>query len=70
MATKDIKGTQTEKNLVISYLAESTAYSRYTFMPLRPTRKTTSLSASYSVKRPTTSCVTQKYSSNSWKAAR
>lgn len=31
MATKDIKGTQTEKNLVISYFAESTAYSRYTF---------------------------------------
>lgn len=32
MATsKSIKGTQTEKNLVISYLAESTAYTRYTF---------------------------------------
>ncbi|MCM1519902.1 MAG: rubrerythrin family protein [Lachnoclostridium sp.] len=31
MATKSIKGTQTEKNLVTSYLAESTAYSRYTF---------------------------------------
>lgn len=28
---KSIKGTQTEKNLVISYLAESTAYTRYTF---------------------------------------
>lgn len=31
MATKSIKGTQTEKNLVISYLAESSAYTRYTF---------------------------------------
>ncbi len=31
MATKSIKGTQTEKNLVIAYLAESTAYTRYTF---------------------------------------
>lgn len=33
MATqaKSIKGTQTEKNLVTAYLAESTAYTRYTF---------------------------------------
>ncbi|MDE6279703.1 MAG: rubrerythrin family protein [Paramuribaculum sp.] len=31
MAQKSIKGTQTEKNLVKSYLAESSAYSRYTF---------------------------------------
>lgn len=31
MATKSIKGTQTEKNLVISYAAESMAYSRYTY---------------------------------------
>ncbi len=29
--TKSIKGTKTEKNLVTAYLAESTAYSRYTF---------------------------------------
>lgn len=28
---KSIKGTQTEKNLVISYMAESAAYSRYIF---------------------------------------
>lgn len=28
---KSIKGTQTEKNLLISYMAESAAYSRYTF---------------------------------------
>lgn len=28
---KSIKGTKTEKNLVTSYLAESSAYSRYTF---------------------------------------
>lgn len=32
MATKkSIKGTQTEKNLVIAYMAESGAYSRYTY---------------------------------------
>lgn len=32
MATKkSIKGTQTEKNLVIAYMAESSAYTRYTF---------------------------------------
>lgn len=31
MANKSIKGTQTEKNLVIAYLAESSAYTRYTF---------------------------------------
>ncbi|MDE5810993.1 MAG: rubrerythrin family protein [Muribaculaceae bacterium] len=29
--TPSIAGTQTEKNLVIAYVAESTAYSRYTF---------------------------------------
>lgn len=28
---KSIKGTQTEKNLVIAYLAESSAYTRYNF---------------------------------------
>ena len=28
---KSIKGTQTEKNLVIAYMAESSAYTRYTF---------------------------------------
>ena len=31
MATKSIKGTRTEKRLVEAYIAESTAYSRYTF---------------------------------------
>lgn len=31
MATKSIKGTRTEKNLVASYMAESSAYTRYTF---------------------------------------
>ncbi len=30
-AKKSIKGTQTEKNLVASYMAESAAYSRYMF---------------------------------------
>lgn len=29
--TKPIRGTQTEKNLVASYMAESAAYSRYTY---------------------------------------
>ncbi len=28
---KSIKGTETEKNLVIAYMAESSAYSRYTY---------------------------------------
>lgn len=31
MTQKSIKGTQTEKNLVIAYMAESSAYTRYTF---------------------------------------
>lgn len=31
MATKSIKGTQTERNLVIAYLAESSAYTRYSY---------------------------------------
>ena len=30
-AKKSIKGTQTEKNIVVAYLAESSAYTRYTF---------------------------------------
>ncbi|MCM1066291.1 MAG: rubrerythrin family protein [Muribaculaceae bacterium] len=31
MTKKSIKGTQTEKNLLTSYMAESAAYTRYTF---------------------------------------
>ncbi|MDE6091057.1 MAG: rubrerythrin family protein [Duncaniella sp.] len=31
MATKSIKGTKTEQNLVIAYMAESSAYTRYTY---------------------------------------
>ena len=31
MSTKSIKGTKTEQNLVNAYVAESTAYTRYTF---------------------------------------
>lgn len=31
MATKSIRGTETEKNLVIAYMAESSAYTRYTY---------------------------------------
>ena len=31
MSTKSIKGTRTEKNLVNAYIAESGAYTRYTF---------------------------------------
>lgn len=31
METKSIKGTRTERNLVIAYMAESSAYTRYTF---------------------------------------
>ncbi len=31
MAEKKLKGSQTEKNLVTAYLAESSAYTRYTF---------------------------------------
>lgn len=31
MTAKSIKGTQTERNLVVAYLAESTAYTRYNY---------------------------------------
>lgn len=31
MATKSIRGTKTEQNLLTAYLAESSAYTRYTF---------------------------------------
>lgn len=36
---KSIKGTQTEKNLVIAYIAESTAYTRYTFYSKKATKE-------------------------------
>lgn len=36
---KPLTGTQTEKNLVISYIAESTAYSRYTYYAQQATKE-------------------------------
>lgn len=36
---KSVKGTQTEKNLVISYMAESAAYSRYMFYAAQATKE-------------------------------
>lgn len=36
---KSIKGTQTEKNLVTAYMAESAAYSRYTFYSKQATKE-------------------------------
>lgn len=39
MATKSLRGTQTEKNLVIAYLAESSAYTRYTFYAQQATKE-------------------------------
>lgn len=36
---KSIKGTRTEKNLVISYMAESAAYSRYMFYASQATKE-------------------------------
>lgn len=39
MATKSIKGTKTEKNLVAAYMAESSAYSRYTFYSKQATKE-------------------------------
>lgn len=36
---KSLKGTQTEKNLVIAYVAESTAYTRYTFYAQAATKE-------------------------------
>ncbi len=37
--TKSIKGTRTEKNLVIAYVSESTAYTRYTFYSQQATKE-------------------------------
>lgn len=39
MTAKSLKGTQTEKNLVIAYLAESSAYTRYTFYAQQATKE-------------------------------
>lgn len=36
---QSLKGTQTEKNLVIAYVAESTAYTRYTFYAQQATKE-------------------------------
>ncbi len=37
--TKSIRGTKTEQNLVASYMAESAAYSRYTFYAAQATKE-------------------------------
>lgn len=37
--TKSIRGTKTEQNLVTSYLAESSAYTRYTFYAQQATKE-------------------------------
>lgn len=60
--TKSIKGTQTEKNLAISYMNEAQAYARYTFYAQQAIRRIISRSARYSVIRHPTNCVTAKYS--------
>lgn len=39
MTAKSLKGTQTEKNLVIAYLAESSAYTRYTYYAQQATKE-------------------------------
>ncbi len=36
---KDLRGTQTEKNLVLAYLAESAAYTRYTYYAKQATKE-------------------------------
>lgn len=36
---QSLKGTQTEKNLVVAYVAESTAYTRYTFYAQQATKE-------------------------------
>ena len=37
--SKDLRGTQTEKNLVLAYLAESAAYTRYTYYAKQATKE-------------------------------
>lgn len=37
--TKSIQGTKTEKNLVVAYMAESSAYSRYVFYAQQATKE-------------------------------
>ena len=49
--TKSIKGTKTERNLVIAYMAESSAYTRYTFYAAQADKENNFQTDRYSVIR-------------------
>ena len=66
--TKSIKGTRTEENLVKAYMAESAAYTRYTYYASQAEKRNISRLRKYSRKLLQTSCATVKYISSSLKA--
>ena len=68
--TKSIKGTQTEKNLAISYMNEAQAYARYTFYAQQADKENYFPIGRYSARRPTMSCVMPRFSSRCCKEAR
>ena len=61
MAKANLKGTQTEKNIVSSYLNESQSYAAIHSMQSRLTRKIIFLSVKFSEKPQTTNCIMQKF---------
>ena len=62
-----LKGTQTEKNLLIAFAGESQARNRYTFFASQA--KKDGFEAKFSKKLPTKKKNTQNVCLNIWKAA-
>ena len=67
---KSIKGTQTERNLVIAYLAESSAYTRYMFYAAQADKENYFPIGQISVKRLIMRCDMARCFSNSLKEAK
>ena len=69
MTKKSIKGTRTEQYLVAAYMAESAAYTRYTYYAKQAEKdKIFPCQANDSLRRQTMSCATERHSSSSSKA--
>ena len=64
MAKKSIKGTETEKNLVIAYMAESSAYTRYNFYASQADKENYFPIGEIFRNTATMRCATAKFSSN------
>lgn len=67
---KSIKGTQTEKNILASYLSETQASARYTYYAAAANKEGYFPMVRYSPKRRPMNLPTLKFFSKCWKAVR